>query len=313
MGHLGQFAGQGRYTPTLFSAWTPHAGRKRRTNDIKAMKQQSDKQQSDPEPEAEIPEDSRVIDFSSASLSLAGLGNGFNDDNPFTGEEFVDDSDTNHWSVPWSDLMMVMFVLFAALLTAQALERKVPEPVVETVPQVEFEQVPEPAETTPPTFEPLMRINVFERSQQALREARIENVEIFLLEDQSVKVSVQGPMFFELGKADLRRDMRQFLEDLARVIKQTPYQVNVVGHTDDYPISTTEFPSNWELSVTRAARVVRYLIDQGGVDPSRFTVMGRSEFDPLLPNADDQARAQNRRVEIIITREINNPVDGATP
>lgn len=277
------------------------------------MKQQSDKQQSDPEPQAETPEDSRVIDFSSASPSLAGLGNGFNDDYPFTGEEFIDDSDTNHWSVPWSDLMMVMFVLFAALLTAQALERKVPEPVVETVTQVEIEQVPEPAETTPPTFEPLMRINVFERSQQALREARIENVEIFLLEDQSVKVSVQGPMFFELGKADLRRDMRQFLEDLARVIKQTPYQVNVVGHTDDYPISTTEFPSNWELSVTRAARVVRYLIDQGGVDPNRFTVMGRSEFDPLLPNADDQARAQNRRVEIIITREISNPVDGATP
>ncbi len=277
------------------------------------MKQQSDKQQSDPEPEAETSEDSRVIDFSSASLSLAGIANGLNDDYPFTGEEFIDDSDTNHWSVPWSDLMMVMFVLFAALLTAQALERKVPEPVVETVTQIETEQVPEPTETTPPTFEPLMRINVFERSQQALREARIDNVEIFLLEDQSVKVSVQGPMFFELGKADLRRDMRQFLEDLARVIKQTPYQVNVVGHTDDYPISTTEFPSNWELSVTRAARVVRYLIDQGGVDPNRFTVMGRSEFDPLLPNADDQARAQNRRVEIIITREINNPADGATP
>ncbi len=277
------------------------------------MKQQSDKQQSDPEPEAETSEDPRVIDFSSASLSLAGIANGLNDDYPFTGEEFIDDSDTNHWSVPWSDLMMVMFVLFAALLTAQALERKVPEPVVETVTQIETEQVPEPTETTPPTFEPLMRINVFERSQQALREARIDNVEIFLLEDQSVKVSVQGPMFFELGKADLRRDMRQFLEDLARVIKQTPYQVNVVGHTDDYPISTTEFPSNWELSVTRAARVVRYLIDQGGVDPNRFTVMGRSEFDPLLPNADDQARAQNRRVEIIITREINNPVDGATP
>ena len=277
------------------------------------MKQQSDKQQSDPGPEAETPEASQVLAFSSASLSLAGPGNGFNDDNLFTGEEFIDDSDTNHWSVPWSDLMMVMFVLFAALLTAQALERKVPEPVVETVTQVEIEQVPEPAETTPPTFEPLMRINVFERSRQALKEAEIDNVEIFLLEDQSVKVSVQGPMFFELGKADLRQDMRQFLEDLARVIKQTPYQVNVVGHTDDYPINTTEFPSNWELSVTRAARVVRYLIDQGGVDPNRFTVMGRSEFDPLLPNADDRARAQNRRVEIIITREINNPVDGATP
>lgn len=278
-----------------------------------SMKQQSDKQQNKPRTEAESSATARVIDFSPAHLGQATLGNGFNGDNLFIGEEFIDDSDTNHWSVPWSDLMMVMFVLFAALLTAQALERQAPEPVSEPVTQVETEQVPEPVEITPPTFEPLMRINVFERSQQAIREARIENVEIVILEDQSVKVSVQGPMFFELGKADLRRDMRQFLTNLAKIIKQTPYRVNVVGHTDDYPINTSEFPSNWELSVTRAARVVRYLVDQGGVDPNRFTVMGRSEFDPLLPNADDQARAQNRRVEIIITREIGDPADGATP
>jgi len=276
------------------------------------MEHQPEQQQRNPSLATETPVASRVIEFSSARLSHAGHGNGVNDDNLFTGEEFIDDSDTNHWSVPWSDLMMVMFVLFAALLTAQALERQVPEPVVETVTRVEIEPVPDPVNTSPPSFEPLMRINVFERSQQAVREARIENVEIAILDDQSVKVSVQGPMFFELGKADLRNDMRQFLGNLARIIMQTPYQVNVVGHTDDYPINTTEFPSNWELSVTRAARVVRYLIDQGGVEPGRFTVMGRSEFDPLLPNADDQARAQNRRVEIIITRDISNPDDGAT-
>jgi len=276
------------------------------------MKQPPKKQQSKPGSGSESPVAAQVIDFSSARLSHLSLGNGFNGENLFVGEEFVDDSDTNHWSVPWSDLMMVMFVLFAALLTAQALERQVPEPVVQSVPQIETEQVPDPVGSSPPTFEPLMRINVFERSQQAVREAQIENVEIAILEDQSVKVSVQGPMFFELGKADLRKDMRQFLANLARIIMQTPYQVNVVGHTDDYPISTTDFPSNWELSVIRAARVVRYLIDQGGVEPGRFTVMGRSEFDPLLPNADDQARAQNRRVEIIITREISDPVDGAT-
>ncbi|MDH3218262.1 MAG: flagellar motor protein MotB [Gammaproteobacteria bacterium] len=277
------------------------------------MKQQPDKKQGKPEPETETPVAAKVFDFSPVRLSEAVPGNGFIDDNLFVGEEFIDDSDTNHWSVPWSDLMMVMFVLFAALLTAQALESQVPEPVVQPVARVETEQVPDPVGTKHLSFEPLMRINVFERSQQAVREAQIENVEIVILEDQSVKVSVQGPMFFELGKADLRRDMRQFLTNLAKVIKQTPYQVHVVGHTDDYPINTTEFPSNWELSVSRAARVVRYLVDQGGVDPYRFTVMGRSEFDPLMPNADDQARAQNRRVEIIITREIGDPLSGAKP
>jgi len=278
-----------------------------------SMQQQPDKKHDKPESETETPVAAKVIDFSPLRPAEAAPGNAFVDENLFVGEEFIDDRDTNHWSVPWSDLMMVMFVLFAALLTAQALERQVPEPVVQPVVRVETEQVPDPVGTKHLTFEPLMRINVFERSQQAIREARIENVEIVILEDQSVKVSVQGPMFFELGKADLRRDMRQFLTNLAKVIKQTPYQVHVVGHTDDYPINTKEFPSNWELSLSRAARVVRYLVDQGGVDPYRFTVMGRSEFDPLMPNADDQARAQNRRVEIIITREIGDPSSGAKP
>ena len=78
-----------------------------------------------------------------------------------------------------------------------------------------------------------MRVNVFERSKQAVRETNIQNVQIVALEDHSVKVSVRGPMFFELGKADLRKAMRDFLIRLARLINQTPYQVNVIGHTDD--------------------------------------------------------------------------------
>ncbi len=277
------------------------------------MKQEQEPQSSEAQAVPEAPEPSRASDYSTSRPNRMAFDNGPHGDGFLAGEAFIDDSDTNHWSVPWSDLMMVMFVLFAALLTVQALERRVPEPVIENVTEIETEPVPEYVDKPRVTFEPLMRINVFERSQQAVREAQIDNVEIAILEDQSVKVSVQGPMFFELGKADLRDDMREFLSKLAKIIMQTPYHVNVIGHTDDYPISTTEFPSNWELSVTRAARVVRFLIDQGGVDPGRFTVMGRSQFDPVLPNADDSARAQNRRVEIIITREIRNAPDGVTP
>ena len=133
----------------------------------------------------------------------------------------------------------------------------------------------------------------------------VQNVQIVALEDQSVKVSVRGPMFFELGKADLRPEMRDFLVRLAKIINQTPYQVNVIGHTDDHPINTAQFPSNWELSVTRAARAVRYLIDEGGVSPKRFTVMGRSHYEPVSNDKNAEARAKNRRVEIIITREVD--------
>jgi len=231
---------------------------------------------------------------------------------------------STHWSVPWGDLMMVMFVLFAMLVTLQmrenqrlvesaerhreAAQRQQEEREMEAAEREKVEQQPLPFPSfqplmKSPSFEPLMRINVFERSQDAVRETRIDNVEIVLLEDESVKVSVQGPMFFELGEAVLRPQVQEFLDRLAGVIDQTPYAIQVIGHTDDHPVDTEVFPSNWELSTARAARVARYLIDSAEVDPRRFTVMGRGEYDPAVANSNDANRALNRRVEIIITRD----------
>jgi chemotaxis protein MotB len=224
------------------------------------------------------------------------------------------ESGSEHWSVPWSDLMMVMFVLFAVLVALQMRENRElvetanrQQPVPLSVPQ----PVPEEVPTAAPSFEPLMRVNVFERSQDAVRETRVENVEIVLMNDRSVKVSVQGPMFFGLGEATLSPEVREFLDRLARVIGQTLFAVRVVGHTDDYPVETEAYPSNWELSAARAARVARYLIDSGGLDPRRFTVLGRGEYEPAVPNRDDANRALNRRVEIIITRDEVEPLDQA--
>ncbi len=88
--------------------------------------------------------------------------------------------------------------------------------------------------------------------------------------------------------------------------------MHVVGHTDDHPINTDAFPSNWELSLVRASRVARYLLDAGGdIDPARFVVMGRGQYAPTVPNSNEGARALNRRVEIIITRSTSTTEPGA--
>jgi chemotaxis protein MotB len=224
------------------------------------------------------------------------------------------------WAVPWSDLMMVMFILFAVLFildlsTPEVKTEKQPDPVVE------YLEVPSPVDSPievpiPGSDENIvgaditktLSINVFEESNEALERAELSDVEVALLSDQSVKVSVQGPMLFELGKADLREEVREFLDSLAFVIKKTPFRVRVIGHTDDKPINTTLFPSNWELSLFRASTVARYLIGVGEIDPTRFTVMGRGQYAPVASNSDDNARALNRRVEIIITREKNDEI-----
>jgi chemotaxis protein MotB len=228
------------------------------------------------------------------------------------GDSLLDDGIARaNWAVPWSDLMMTMFVLFAALLAVHSLHDRSKQRVVQQEQIIEFQQqqverekiVKEEVPSPEPGVEPPMQINVLARSQEAVRETNLQNAQIVLLDDQSVKVSVQGPMFFALGKADLRPEAQKFLDRLALVIRQTPYDIHVVGHTDDQPISTAQFPSNWELSLVRASHVARYLIKSGGLDPSRFLVMGRGEFEPVGPSNDNRSRALNRRVEIIITRE----------
>lgn len=257
------------------------------------------------------------------------------DDRLFDGGDNLIDDDTMraNWAVPWSDLMMTMFVLFAALLAAQtfhgreeqrkhhkAQEIEVQPRVVEHE-QIVNREVPAPAtppETVPvPTpdnhLEPLTQINVFEQSQEAVRASNLKDVEVALLDDQSVKVSVRGPMFFDAGKADLRPEVMDFLDRLAILISRTPYDIRIIGHTDDRAIKTGLFPSNWELSLVRASRVARYLIDNGGIDPTRFMVVGRGEFDPVSANTDEHSRALNRRVEIIITRDIGKTQGAHTP
>jgi chemotaxis protein MotB len=244
-----------------------------------------------------------------------------------SGDRLIDDDTMRaNWAVPWSDLMMTMFVLFAALLAAQTMHGRAEQKKQQRIHEIELQQVlverdkivnqdqPKPAPVAEPLPVPApapdqglgspTTINVLAESSDAVRASNLQNVEIALLDDQSVKVSVQGPMFFAAGKADLRPEVMNFLDRLAIVIGRTPYDIRIIGHTDDRAIKTDMFPSNWELSLVRASRVARYLIDAGGIDPSRFMVMGRGEYAPVSANTDEQSLALNRRVEIIITRDI---------
>jgi chemotaxis protein MotB len=227
-----------------------------------------------------------------------------------------DDTMRANWAVPWSDLMMTMFVLFAALLAMQTMNDRAqqqakrdrpaspPQRIVEEHIVEQEKRVREEVPSRVPTLDALTRINVLARSEEALRQTDLQGAEIVLLDDQSVKVSVQGPMLFSLGKADLRPDAARFLDRLAQIIRQTPYEIRVIGHTDDLPINTALYPSNWELSLVRASQVARYLIRAGGLEPSRFVVMGRGQYEPTAANATETSRALNRRVEIVITRTV---------
>lgn len=128
-----------------------------------------------------------------------------------------------------------------------------------------------------------------------------DSVEVEKTSD-GVTLNIQEVVLFDTGEAIPKGGGRQVLDKLGVVVARFGMPVVVAGHTDDKPIRTRLFPSNWELSAARAAVVTRIFVEQG-LDPSLAHLEGYAEFQPKADNSAQSGRAQNRRVEILYTRD----------
>jgi chemotaxis protein MotB len=106
-------------------------------------------------------------------------------------------------------------------------------------------------------------------------------------------------IMFETGKADIKEGMKPILDEVAKFIKASYFQVYIDGHTDDIPISSEEFPSNTILSLNRAYNVMKYLVEKGKVGADNLALGGYGEKHPVESNISPTGRDKNRRVEII--------------
>jgi chemotaxis protein MotB len=113
-------------------------------------------------------------------------------------------------------------------------------------------------------------------------------------------VKLGDQILFDPGKAELKPDGQTALRQVAAALKEIPDRdFLIAGHTDNQPIKNSPYRSNWELSTSRAVNVVRFLQSEG-VDPRRLAAAGYSEFDAVAENSSTDARAQNRRIEIVV-------------
>ena len=117
------------------------------------------------------------------------------------------------------------------------------------------------------------------------------------------RLSFEDQVLFDFGKATINPVGFSFLDTIAGAIKKLPYAVRVEGHTDNIPIQTKRFPSNWELSVARAVNVVKYFAEVSNINPQRLSAVGYGESRPVVANDIRTNRAKNRRVEILLLTE----------
>ncbi len=108
-------------------------------------------------------------------------------------------------------------------------------------------------------------------------------------------------MLFDPGKAEIKPEHRQVAMDVSRLLEfDPPRAVTINGHTDNVPMNTAEFKSNWDLSVMRAVNFLQLVTENDKLDPHWFSARGYGEYSPIAPNDTAAGRAQNRRVEILV-------------
>jgi chemotaxis protein MotB len=144
--------------------------------------------------------------------------------------------------------------------------------------------------------DPLARL--FEKVNQLGQAHGLGQVEVRRT-PKGVTMTLSEKMLFASGSATLSASSHSLLRRISSVIESVGVPVEIEGHTDDVPIQTPMFPSNWELSTARAVNVLRFLTETQRVDRQRISAVGLSQYHPLVPNSSDENRYKNRRVEII--------------
>lgn len=217
-----------------------------------------------------------------------------------------------HWSMAWSDLMMTMFILFLVMFAyknsghdflsrSTSGRQAIIKNAAGRLPPSGLSEEMNGGRSQQQVRQSVAKMYDF--SKIFIKENRLRDfAAINLTPDQTIKIILTGDLLFDPGQAKLKPAAQRSLQKMAPLLADTPYHVDVVGYTDNNPIRSTHFPSNWELSAARAAAVARFLITTIGLRPDKVSISGRASFQPIVKNDSPAHRALNRRVEIIISR-----------
>jgi len=136
-----------------------------------------------------------------------------------------------------------------------------------------------------------------------LMKARAQDKVSVTITQRGLVVSLKEAGFFDSGSATLKPSSYTLLNDVVESLASYSNGIRVEGHTDNLPISTAAFPSNWELSTARATSVVQYLVKQDDFDPANISAAGYGEYRPVAENGTQEGRQKNRRVDLVLLSE----------
>ena len=244
------------------------------------------------------------------------------------------------WLVSYADFITLMFAFFVVLYASSQADKKKQAQVSQSINQA-FKALGlfQPASIASPTLamssstDPeVSPVNVVLGEQLAASQevkqdlTRIQQELQGKLSNQLAKhvvamhlghdglvISLREAGFYDSGSATPHADAMGSIDAIASSLLSVPYDIRIEGHTDDVPIHTSQFASNWELSTTRATQMAEIFIERYHFVPGRLSASGYAEFHPVASNATAEGRGQNRRVDIILLSRISIPAGAAQP
>ncbi len=240
----------------------------------------------------------------------------------------------NHerWLVSYADFITLLFAVFVVLYAMGQSDKAKVEAVVQAIQQSfgmatagatapKVNVIPSQSITVIPTLKPEIKVSPMGRARNGQAKSRAEEkdfrqiksaVEAYLVKQgaqskvtleitrRGLIVSLKEAGFFNSGQATIKPEAYELINTIAEVMTQYNNPIRLEGHTDNIPISTAQFPSNWELSTGRATNGLKYLLKNFEVDPNKISATGYAEYRPIADNATTEGRARNRRVDLVM-------------
>jgi chemotaxis protein MotB len=228
----------------------------------------------------------------------------------------------NHerWLVSYADFITLLFAFFVVMYSISSVNegkfRVVSQSIVEALnPMINMSATTlrfHPENQGGPISNRAISIDmqVYKKLSEAIQATDTKGRVKVAQGERGVTISITDTTLFMPGEAVVLSEATETLIRVAAVLKDFPHQIRVEGHTDNVPIHTKEFPTNWELSASRALNITRFLAEGGYLPAERLAASGYGEFHPIASNDTPEERSQNRRVELVIIKALKDPEDG---
>lgn len=236
----------------------------------------------------------------------------------------------NHerWLLSYSDFMTLLMILFVVMFAMSNIDKTKFKQLSQSMSVsmgggksivAKEDAVPITQETKP------VQTDLTEKDEQAKLEDLKKQVDKYLesngmksnvttqIDERGLVVSLNDTLFFDSGRAEIKPDSQKKLIEIGRIMNQLNNYMRIEGHTDNVPIRSEQFSSNWQLSCIRAANVTELLISNCNIPPQKLYPAGYGEYRPVADNGTEEGKARNRRVDIIIINsKFNKMENGGT-